>query len=105
MVTHSGPNFKHFVTHKNLPAGKFAETFHLCFAHNFLNIAPILTKPVRIESPERELSIGAGFVKIGPILRKLWAKHYYDQICVIILDHSGDFMVQFTTCDFSIKNK
>ena len=49
-----------------------------CFVHNFPNIAPILTKPVPIESREWELSIGAGFVKIGSILRKLWVKHCDD---------------------------
>ena len=71
----------------------------------FLNIVPILAKPVPLESPGRELSIGAGFVKIGSILRKLWAKHYHDQKCVVILNHSGDFMVQITTGDFCIKKK
>ena len=68
---------------------------YFCFAHNFLNIDPVLlTKPVRIESPERELSIGAGFVKIGSILRKLWAKHCRDQNYEIRLGHSGDFMLR-----------
>ena len=45
-----------------------------CLIHNFLNTAPILTKAGR--SPVRELSIRAGFVKIGirAILRKLWTK-------------------------------
>jgi len=98
MVTHSGPNFKHFVIHKNQP-GKLP-FFHFCFAHN---IDAILTKPARIESPEREHSIGADFVKIGSMLRKLWAKHYHDKNCVIFLEHSGNFMVQFTTSDFCIK--
>lgn len=32
---------------------------------------PILTNPVPIESSEKDLSIGAGFVKIGFILTKL----------------------------------
>jgi len=41
--------------------------------HNFLNTVPILTKPVTIESPWREFSIGAGFVKIRTVLRKLLA--------------------------------
>jgi len=45
-----------------------------CLPHNFLNIGPILTKPVPIESSRSGLSIRAGFVKIGSILRKLWAK-------------------------------
>ena len=59
--------------------------FIFCFAHNFLNIDPILTKAVRIESPERELSIGTGFVKIGPILIQLWMRYYHDPICVLLL--------------------
>ena len=42
--------------------------------HNFLNIDAILTKPVPIESSRSGLSIRTGFVKIGAILRTLWAK-------------------------------
>ena len=45
-----------------------------CLAYNFLNIDPILAKPVPMESPVRELSIGAGLSQIGAILRKLWTK-------------------------------
>ena len=40
---------------------------------NFLNINPILTNSARIERPFSGLSIGAGFVKIGFMLRKLKA--------------------------------
>ena len=41
-------------------------------------------KPAPIASPQRELSIGTGFIEIGAILRKLWAKrswnHNFDPI-------------------------
>ena len=41
-------------------------------AHNFVNNGQILTKPVPINSPGWDLLIGTGFVKIWPLLTKLW---------------------------------
>ena len=40
-----------------------------CFGHIVGNIGPFLMKPVPIERSRRNLSIGAGFSKIGQILR------------------------------------
>jgi len=111
MVAHSGQNFKYFVIHRNHSGTLPIIFILLCpylsrivllssYFHFILwcpYIASTLTKPVRIESPERKLSIVAGFVKIGIILRKIWAKHCRDQNCVIMLGHFGDFMVQFPT--------
>ena len=39
--------------------------------HNFADTGRILTKPVSIERPGRDLSIGSGFFKIRPIPTKL----------------------------------
>ena len=39
-------------------------------ASNFLNTNPILTNPVPIENSKKDVSIGAGFVKIGLVLFK-----------------------------------
>ena len=57
-------------------------------AHNFLNINPFLMIFAPIESWDRYLSIGMGFIKNGPIFRELWRfrkiipiilpKHYRD---------------------------
>ena len=46
---------------------------------HFLNILPLLTRPVLIESSHSQFSIGTGFVKNGAILRKLWV-HLRDGI-------------------------
>ena len=48
--------------------------WQICFAHKILNFAPISMKPAPIKSHGWEVSIGAGFIKFGSILRKLWAK-------------------------------
>ena len=42
------------------------------WVHNFPNMAVFLTKPVPMESPEKHLPIGTGFVKNESILTKLW---------------------------------
>ena len=47
--------------------------------YNFLNVAPIVTKPARIESSRAGLSIGTGFTKIGTTLRNLWTKQCCDK--------------------------
>ena len=39
--------------------------------HNFGNIGPFLTKPVPMESCERDLSFETGSVKNGPMSTKL----------------------------------
>ena len=43
---------------------------HFRDALNFLNIDPFLTRPAPIESWERDLSIGATFIKTGSISNK-----------------------------------
>ena len=58
----------------SVPVSAKSGEFVKCFAHNFPNINPILTKPAPIESPRSGLSIRTGFVKIGAILRRLWPK-------------------------------
>ena len=47
-------------------------TWSILMAHNCMNIGQILTKPVPIDRSWPGLSIGAGWVKIWPILTKLW---------------------------------
>ena len=50
--------------------GKF--TWLTLMAQNFVNVDQILPKPVPIESPGQDLSIGTDLGKIWPMLTKLW---------------------------------
>ena len=47
-------------------------TWLILMVHNFVNIDQISTKPVPIDSPGQDLSIGTDLVKIWPVLTKLW---------------------------------
>ena len=40
--------------------------------HNSVNTGRFLTKPVPMESPDRDPSVGTGLVQNGPLLTKLW---------------------------------
>ena len=48
------------------------------WVHNFVNMNVFSTKPVPIESPEKPLSIGTGFVENESMSTKLWT----NKVCV-----------------------
>ena len=50
------------------------------WVHNFVNMDVFSTKPVPIESPEKPLSIGTGFVENESISTKLWTNKVSVQI-------------------------
>ena len=47
-------------------------TWLTLMTHNFVNNDQILTKPVPIDTPGQDPSIGTGLVKIWSMLTKLW---------------------------------
>ena len=55
-----------------------------CWYHNFVTTGPILTILVPLESPLSWLPIGTKFVKIGPMVTKLWSNKVNNQ-CYTIL--------------------
>ena len=65
---------------ENFPGFGNNEQFvtHALFAHNFVNTDPFLIKPVPNERYEEGCSIGAGFVKNGALLTKLWANKVWE---------------------------
>ena len=55
----------------------FVHTLFMTLVHDVVQIGPILTNLVPYESPERGLTIGTKFVKIGPICTKLGTNKVY----------------------------
>lgn len=48
-----------------------------CLTYKYIDIGPILMKPIPIERYHWDLSIGTGFIKSGSSWRNLWGKDFH----------------------------